>query len=57
MQAPGLFVGRVCCETGEGRLNEASVQLEGSLATCGGARVQLDLSKVPSLRIFTGQVQ
>lgn len=56
MQAPGLFVGRVCCESGEGRLNEASVQLEGGLSSSNGARVKLDLSKAPGLRIFTGQV-
>jgi len=55
-QAPGLFVGRVCCESGEGRLNEASVQLEGGLSSSNGARVKLDLSKAPGLRIFTGQV-
>lgn len=49
-------MGRVCCDAGEGRLNEASVQLEGDVATSKGARVRLDLSRVPSLRIFTGQV-
>jgi DNA polymerase alpha subunit B len=55
-QAQVLFVGRVCCD-GEGRLNEASAQLEGDIATSKGARVRLDLSRVPALRIFTGQVR
>lgn len=55
LQAEALFVGRVCCD-GEGRLNEASAQLEGDIATSKGARVRLDLSRVPALRIFTGQV-
>ena len=48
-------MGRVCCD-GEGRLNEASAQLEGDVATSKGARVRLDLSRVPALRLFTGQV-
>ena len=54
LQAAALFVGRVCCD-GEGRLNEASAQLEGDIAVSKGARVRLDLSRVPALRIFTGQ--
>lgn len=57
MQEPALFVGRVCCDAGEGRLNEASAQLEGDIGTSKGARVRLDVSRVPSLRIFTGQVR
>ena len=55
LQAEALFVGRVCCD-GEGRLNEASAQLEGDIATSKGARVRLDLLRVPALRLFTGQV-
>ena len=39
------FVGRICCDS-EGRLNEQSVMLEGSIAVSGGARVRLDLSQV-----------
>ena len=34
------MVGRVVCDS-EGKLNEASVQLEGSIATSNGMRVRL----------------
>ena len=50
-----LVVGRVCCDS-EGRLNERSVLLEGSVELSGGHRVRLDLSKLDAFRIFPGQV-
>ena len=48
-------MGRVCCDS-EGRLNECSVLLEGSMELSGGQRVRLDLSKLQNFRIFPGQV-
>ena len=47
-------VGRVVCDS-EGRLNEASVQLEGSMADSAGMRVRLELRDVPSFSLFPGQ--
>lgn len=52
---PGLVVGRVLCD-GEGRMNSNSVLLQGSVDTCGGATVSLDLSQAPSFSLFPGQV-
>jgi DNA polymerase alpha subunit B len=52
---PGLAVGRVQCD-GEGRLNSNSVVLQGSMDTCGGAALPLDLSQVPQFSLFPGQV-
>ena len=48
-------VGRVVCDS-EGRLNEQSVQLEGSVATSNGMRVRLELRDVPRFSLFPGQV-
>ena len=42
-------VGRVVCDS-EGKLNEASVMLEGSVETSNGARVRLELRRV----LYTG---
>ena len=50
-----LALGRVCCDS-EGRLNECSVLLEGSMELSGGQRVRLDLSKLQNFRVFPGQV-
>ena len=49
-------MGRVVCESPEGRLNASSVLLEGTLAHSQGAAIRLDLSGLPAFRIFPGQV-
>lgn len=54
-QEPVLVVGRIVCDS-EGALNPASVMLEGCEDYSRGARVQLDLSRLPHYRIFPGQV-
>ncbi|KAL3154503.1 hypothetical protein ABBQ32_013965 [Trebouxia sp. C0010 RCD-2024] len=54
-QEPVLMVGRICCDS-EGRLNERSVLLEGSIELSNGMRTRLDLSKLDSFKIFPGQV-
>ncbi|KAA0169375.1 hypothetical protein FNF28_02156 [Cafeteria roenbergensis] len=49
--------GRIVCDVeGEGRLNPASVLLEGSRRTSGGDRVQLDLMDCKAFALFPGQV-
>ncbi len=55
-QQPSLFVGRICCDAEGGRLNPQSLLLEGSQRSSGGARVRLDVSRLPSFRLFPGQV-
>ena len=51
-----VFCGWVCCDS-EGRLNEASIMLEGGVQISGGSRVKLDVSKIPgNLSLFPGQV-
>ena len=52
---PTVVVGRVCCD-GEGRLNEASVLLEGSVECSRGMRVRVDTSGLPHVNLFPGQV-
>lgn len=49
------MVGRICCDS-EGRLNERSVLLEGSVELSNGMRTKLDLSKLESFKLFPGQV-
>ena len=56
VQQPSCFVGRVCCDTDDGRLNAQSVLLEGSTGRSNGARVRIDLTNVPEYRLFPGQV-
>ena len=56
VQHESLFVGRICCDAEGGRLNPQSLLLEGSQKTSGGQRVRLDVSKLPALRLFPGQV-
>lgn len=56
VQEPSYFVGRICCDTEESRLNPKSIMLEGSVRTSNGARVRLDLSACPEYRLFPGQV-
>lgn len=49
--------GRIVCETAEGRINKASVLLEGSRKESAGRRVQLDLSQLQgSFSLFPGQI-
>jgi DNA polymerase alpha subunit B len=48
-------IGRIVCDS-EGRLNEQSVQLEGSIATSNGARVRVELRDVPNFSLFPGQI-
>ena len=56
-QAMSLFVGRVCGESEGARLSEGDLLLEGSLASSSGARVALDLSRLPAFRLFPGQAR
>ena len=52
------MAGRIVAEwETSGALNEQSVLLEGSREASSGARVRLDLSQLPSFRIFPGQVR
>ena len=55
-QQPSLFVGRIVCDAEGGKLNPQSLLLEGSVRSSGGARVRLDVSRLPSFRLFPGQV-
>lgn len=52
---PVQCVGRVCCDS-VGRLNAASVLLEGSRELAGAAVLKLDLSNVSDYALFPGQV-
>ena len=53
---PVVVCGRICCDSAEGRLNEASILIEGSHADSQGMRVRLDTSKLGSVTLFPGQV-
>lgn len=53
-QEPEWAVGRVVCDS-EGHLNASSVLLEGTLQHSQGHSVKLDLSQLPSYRLFPGQ--
>ena len=55
VQESEWVVGRVVCDS-EGHLNASSVLLEGSLQRMQGCSVKLDLSQLPSYRLFPGQV-
>ncbi len=48
-------MGRIVCDS-EGHLNASSVLLEGTLQHSQGHSVKLDLSQLPSYRLFPGQV-
>ncbi|KMZ72762.1 DNA polymerase alpha subunit B [Zostera marina] len=48
-------VGMICCDS-EGRLNEKSILLQGSIEHSGGERVRLDLRKLPQFSFYPGQV-
>ncbi|XP_066942609.1 DNA polymerase alpha subunit B isoform X2 [Macrobrachium rosenbergii] len=47
--------GRICCDS-VGRLNAASVLLEGSREASGGDAVQVDLSQLAEFSLFPGQI-
>lgn len=55
-QQSTYFVGRICCDTEDSRLNAQSVLLEGSISTSQGARVRVDLSSCNEYRLFPGQI-
>jgi DNA polymerase alpha subunit B len=56
-QNTSIFIGRICCDAEEGRLNAQSLLLEGSMRTSRGERVRLDVNKCTSgYRLFPGQV-
>eukprot|EP00904_Undaria_pinnatifida_P004135 jgi/Undpi1/13722/HiC_scaffold_9.g03375.m1 len=50
-----VAVGRVCCESAEGKINRASILLEGSRRDSSGQRVHLDLRELQSFALFPGQ--
>jgi len=53
---PVVVVGRVCNDSAAGRINEASILIEGTAAHSQGMKVRLDTSKLKSLTLFPGQV-
>ncbi|UPQ97782.1 subunit B of DNA polymerase alpha [Chloropicon primus] len=53
---PVVVCGRICCDSAEGRINEASILIEGSSLHSQGMKVRLDTSKLSSLSLFPGQV-
>ena len=55
IQSDSVIIGRICCDA-EGKLNEASVELESSKELGGGIRTKLDLTQVPSYGLFPGQM-
>ena len=61
-QDPSTCIGRICNEAHTGRLNATSIVLEGSSSSCGGARVNVDLSHVQAQQqhqgysLFPGQI-
>lgn len=55
-QEAALFVGRVVCDA-EGHLNANSLLLEGTLKHSQGASIKLDVSCLPSYRLFPGQAR
>jgi len=51
-----VAVGRIACDTPEGKLNEASLLLELSRKWGGGLRVPLKIDSLPSYSFFPGQI-
>ncbi len=49
------FCGRICCDA-EGKLNAASLLLEGSYRDSKGKRVTLDVSELGAYSFFPGQI-
>lgn len=58
LQSPSevIAVGRICSDTSEGKLNTASIVLEGSRRWGSGRRVPLRLDTVTSYNFFPGQI-
>jgi len=55
-QEPVVAVGRIACD-GQGRLNSKSILLEGGKGAYGeGRQVELDVSQIQDVGLFTGQV-
>jgi len=51
-----VAVGRIACDTPEGKLNQASLLLELSRKWGGGLRVSLKVDNLPSYSFFPGQI-
>jgi len=51
-----IAVGRISCDTLDGKLSPSSVLLEASRKMGAGSRVQLKLGTVPSYSFFPGQI-
>jgi DNA polymerase alpha subunit B len=58
LQSPSeiIAVGRIASDTGEGKLNTASLVLEGSRRMASGRRVPLNVDNLPSYNFFPGQI-
>jgi len=55
-QSEVVLCGRIVCEGLEGRLNERSILLEGSVASSRGARMRLDAAECERVAAFPGQI-
>ncbi|KAF2646091.1 DNA polymerase alpha, subunit B [Massarina eburnea CBS 473.64] len=51
-----VAVGRICSDSSEGKLNTASLVLEGSRRWGSGRRVPLKVDSLPSYNFFPGQI-
>ncbi|KAK5654786.1 hypothetical protein OQA88_6822 [Cercophora sp. LCS_1] len=51
-----VAVGRIACDSAEGKLNAASLVLETSRSTGNGFRIPLDLKKLRGYQFFPGQI-
>lgn len=51
-----IAVGRIACDTPEGKLNQASLLLEMSRKWGGGMRIPLKVDDLPSYSFFPGQI-
>lgn len=52
---PQIAVGRICCDA-DGRLNPSSILLQGSVDSCGGHTIPVDVSSLASYSLFPGQI-
>jgi hypothetical protein len=57
LQEDSFVFGRIVSDAESGTLNAASVLLEGDAHLSEGVRCPLDLSQLPSFRLFPGQVR
>lgn len=55
-QDSGTAIGRICCESAEGKLNEASVILEASCSISSSKRAKLHVRDLPEFSLFPGQI-